>query len=733
MSKLRIFSFSIKLVARITGVVVLALVLGVIVFSTIITRMFTPEQLTAVLASQLQDRFNKPVVVDSARLVVFRGIRVQGLRVIDPKSPGEDMISSGPFTVDYQFWPLLMGRLVLTDLKIESPRIRFTRYEDGRWNIEGFNMKMSKDAMFDLAVDAAEVQNATIEIKDLKLKTRYSLYDVDFRFWRFKTDQEFPFRLAFRSKLKVGNRVLDADVYSEGSANLAGMHMENAKLIGTDIEIDMLRKPLYATVDVESFTAPRLHVSADLPAMEYADLAMFFKDPKGFRTPPVHCDVKAEYRQQGRFDVTSAVADFGGVRLNANGWYDFIASKYHFYAGASPFHLQDLSQWWEGLIPRMPGGTASLRAEFSDAPKGVRMDNLALRLSGARAVAGNFNFSGVDLTAQALNNMTGISGAVTRGTVKIGKDTITKMRGDFSYGGGNLDIPLLRATLNNKPMRARLSVQKISSPFRKINFDIALAELRIPTFFNMVGDISLSFGPHRPDRWKTHTLGWLRNFREKIPSFMPNFSGTIHADKLVTPFVSGSNLNIEYSLTGLLPGMSRLYGKVDAELNNGIFYQLEKMAAQEKALDVAFKPFIAMHKMEKSGAFSVGSVLRDVTFKKMALSFNMSKGASYINNFYISGSSISATLSGVADWYGEGLNLNMDTLFNSVSKYGGLSENLTDASGKPALSFSVKGKMYAPLTEMKVPTGAGKSIDRSIKKGVRTDFKRIQRFLREGN
>ena len=70
--------------------------------------MFTPEQLTAVLASQLQDRFNKPVVVDSARLVVFRGIRVQGLRVIDPKSPGEDMISSGPFTVDYQFWPLLM-------------------------------------------------------------------------------------------------------------------------------------------------------------------------------------------------------------------------------------------------------------------------------------------------------------------------------------------------------------------------------------------------------------------------------------------------------------------------------------------------------------------------------------------------------------------------------------------------------------------------------------------------
>ena len=37
----------------------------------------------------------------------------------------------------------------------------------------------------------------------------------------------------------------------------------------------------------------------------------------------------------------------------------------------------------------------------------------------------------------------------------------------------------------------------------------------------------------------------------------------------------------------------------------------------------------------------------------------MSKGASYINNFYISGSSISATLSGVADWYGEGLNLNM--------------------------------------------------------------------------
>ncbi|MFA5937696.1 MAG: hypothetical protein WC822_07520, partial [Candidatus Paceibacterota bacterium] len=148
----------------------------------------------------------------------------------------------------------------------------------------------------------------------------------------------------------------------------------------------------------------------------------------------------------------------------------------------------------------------------------------------------------------------------------------------------------------------------------------------------------ISYGKkHQEGKIYSGQLAWLQNFRERLPHFMSNFSGSVHAGRVVSPFLSGRNLYGDFRLRGLLPGMKQLEGKMDAVLGPGTIYQLERMAQKEKALDVAFKPFLAMHKMEMSGAFKADAVLRDVNYTAMAGSVDFKNGAMDVRYFFLAG------------------------------------------------------------------------------------------------
>jgi hypothetical protein len=89
-------------------------------------------------------------------------------------------------------------------------------------------------------------------------------------------------------------------------------------------------------------------------------------------------------------------------------------------------------------------------------------------------------------------------------------------------------------------------------------------------------------------------------------------------------------------------------------------------------------------------------------------------------------------MTGRVGWVDETQNLDIQTLFSINSGSSGLSENLTDACGKPALAFHVGGSMLSPKVELGSPKAVSRTIDDAARRGVRSDFKKVKSFAKGG-
>ena len=156
---------------------------------------------------------------------------------------------------------------------------------------------------------------------------------------------------------------------------------------------------------------------------------------------------------------------------------------------------------------------------------------------------------------------------------------------------------------------------------------------------------------------------------------------------------------------------------------------MEKLAAEQEALNVTFQPFIMMHRMERAGSFSVGKVLKDVEVNELGAWVDLKDGDMTVHNAYTVGPTISAAISGTTDWVKELFDLTIYTMFTNTSKSGVLAENLTDESGNPALAFRVSSSMTKPKLEMLRAKKAGKTIKAAQEKGVGTDFSAATTFI----
>ena len=235
-------------------------------------------------------------------------------------------------------------------------------------------------------------------------------------------------------------------------------------------------------------------------------------------------------------------------------------------------------------------------------------------------------------------------------------------------------------------------------------------------------------GPAKPE--VSGELAWLRNFRDRLPNFMPNFAGTLAAEKFSSQVLSGNNFDAEFDFTGLTEGAKELGGTLNARLEGELIHQMEKLAEEQQALNVTFQPFIIMNRMEKAGSFKVGKVLKDVEFSDMAVATEFENGKMNIKNAYTVGPTISATVKGWTDWVNENFDLTIWTMFHNTSRGSALAENLTDESGNPALAFRVSSAMNKPKLEMKSAKKAGNTIREAQEQGLPTDFSTADEFLK---
>ena len=713
-----------------------------------IVKIFNAQQISETLVQRLQQLFDRPVVISSLDLKFLNVVELKGFAVLDNEvQPGTPFVAAESVLISYKMLPLLENKLVIDEIVLKGPRINIVRAENGNFNVppvhRSENTKSYKSQAtgktLDVSIEDWRIEEGVLSYKDLGRGFSHAVYGLNMHFPKLKFNELSRFRLSTIFRSRWGENISDMEIRGFGQINFADFDWSQFALRNFKTQISFFQKPLQLTLDLDNLRTPFFNLSLQAPAFDHQDLSVFYKNAPTFNVPASTLTARGVLTEGYTFlTLNELKSKTDNLNFTLSGSADFAAAPFKADAELKTdwLDLAVLSKRWPALARFGLSGKGSVSASIKREKGQI---SLPLVTIGAQKAKGNFwgflaeNVSG---SFVAKKNFSDLYAETTQGRVQVKDSVFDKLKLNGSYRKGDVYAYISSATLNGVPLKMRLSIDDIKNKNRKIDTSIYLKNFDPMNFIGVVMDfvdiiLDIPKKKNKPAPVQTGQLAWMRNFRDRLPKFMPNFSGTLYADTFSSNVLSGKRFNTEFAFTGLLPGGSELNGTLDVKLEEGIIHQMDKLAAEDQALNITFTPFIMMHRMERSGSFKVGEVLKDVAFTEMAGSVDFKNGTMIINNAFTQGPVISAAVSGWVDWVRETFELVIWTMFTPSSKKGGiLAENLTDESGNPALAFKVSSSMLKPRLEMMRAKKTKTQIDTARRRGLRTEFTKSSDFLK---
>jgi len=713
-----------------------------------IVKLFNAQQISEAITSQVQTVFNRPVQIGSLDLKFFNTVELKGFAVLDTEvQPGLPFISAESVLIRYKLLPLLEHQLIIDEITLNKPRFEVLRSEEGKYNIPTIHMPRNNQTTYvdkktghkwQIHIEDWSIKEGVISVKDIKSGGAHAIYglNVHFNKLNFSDWSSFELETVLRNKWK--GHISDLEIYGQGEINFAQFNWEKFALREFKTQVAIFQKPVKMSIDFQNLLNPAFTVTANTPEFTPENLSVFDENLPPFRVPTSAITLKGHLdKSYTQFLLEEATLKSKEITATASGDMDFSANPFvaNLQLKTGWIDLAKFSTYYPAVKKFKLTGQGMLSAKVSR--KGDK-NNLSVVEINAKKSSGSFwGFEAKDVSGNftAKQNFTDLYAQTTDGTLQVANSIFEKLQLTASYRKGNVYGYIGSALLNEVPLKLRLSINNIKKDSRTIDTSIYLQTFDPMKFIGVVGDFvdvisAISTEPSEPSPVQTGDLAWMRNFRDRLPEFMPNFSGTLYADTFTSNVLSGEQFNAEFDLTGLLPGATQLNGTLDMRLGKGVIHQMEKVAEEQEALNVTFTPFIMLHRMETSGSFKVGEVLKDVAVDEMAASVDFKNGTMIINNAFTQGPVISAAISGWTDWVRETFELVVWTMITPSSRRGILAENLTDENGNPALAFKISSSMLKPKVEMLRAKKTNTQIQDARKRGLRTEFKKSSEFIK---
>ncbi len=719
------------------------ILLGVAVWGWFIYA-FNAQHLSEVITQEVQTRLGRPVMISSLDLAFVNALELKGFTVLDTEGePGRALLSAESVTLKFKLLPLLENQFIIDEVMLNEPRLNVVRDESRNYNIpriaaphkESVYTSRSGES-FTIHVNNWTVKNGVISYKDLKSGDSHALYGVNLHFEQLRLNELSRFTLSMIARNQWKGNISDLEVEGTGHVNFADFDWAKFALRSFRAKAYLFRKPLELTVDLDNLRTPFFNVQVSIPAFDSEDVSLYLDQKTNFAVPASTLSAKGmldkHYQHLTLQQASFTAAD---VKATASGKMAFVPElSADLTATTQSFKWAGKEKYIPFLKPYQLTGQGELSAHILYDKKQFSLPLFTAKTKDVSGQIYTFPVESVTGEFQAKNNFADLYAHLTNGRVKVARSTFDKLDMSASWRKGNLYANIAAADLNEIPFKMNLSVDKLKNKNRKIHTNIYWKHLDPIAFIEMVKDFVTAINPlvaaHASTPEVSGELAWLRNFRDRLPNFMPNLAGTLSAETFSSQVLSGNHFNGEFDLTGLQKGAPQLSGILQVRLQEGVIHQMEKWAEEQQALNVTFQPFIIMNRMERAGSFKVGKVLKDVPFDEMAASVRFENGRMEINNAYTVGPTISAVVSGWTDWVKETFDLTIFTMFTNTSRGSALAENLTDESGNPALGFRAYQSMLKPKVDMLRAKKAGQTIRAAQEKGLETNFHAAQDFLK---
>ena len=708
-------------------------------------RAFNPQHISEVLTEQLQQHLNRPVIISSLSLSFINTIKLEGFSVLDTQGePGSALLSADSVTLKFSLPALLDKQLLIEEVTLNSPRFNIVRLEDNTYNIPQIKTSQKESVytsgsgqQFPVHVNNWALLNGVISYKNLKTQVTHAIYGLNLHFERLRFDELSRFTLDMVARSEWEDKISEIEIEGAGHVDFANFNWEKFALRNFRLQAYLFKNPIQLTLNVDNLRVPHLELEASVPAFSSENLTLFRAGKGSFSLPDLLLSAKADWEgKTQQFSVSQLTMEGADVKITGEGKLDF--SQQQFTAdgnfSTNEFSLDDKANYWPLLSKYKLKGKGTLSAQIAYLDGKFSVPVFGATVNNAQGEVYTFPLKKVTGEAQIKNNWTDWYVRTRTGQVVVNKSVFEQMNTSTTWRNGSLYANIASSTLNGTAFKMNADVPNFKSKNRRIRANLHWAHLDPMAFIGTIQDfvkvISPLVGAGHAEPEVTGDLAWLRNFRDRLPNFMPNFAGTLSADEFSSQVLSGKDFDAEFDFTGLKAGAKELNGTLEARLKGGVIHQMEKLADEQAALNVTFQPFIIMNRMEKAGSFKVGKVLKDVEFSEMAVSTAFENGKMDISNAYTVGPTISASVSGWTDWVNETFDLTIGTMFHNTSRGSALAENLTDESGDPALSFRVSAAMNKPKLEMKSAKKTGKTIRSAQERGLTTDFHKADEFIK---
>lgn len=697
-------------------------VLLVISLYFLLQRMFPPEKLSPIVASELQRVLHRGVTVDSVRWVNLQGLLVSDLKVWDREGFGEEAFVTCRRVVAKPRWrSLLRGHLELKELQFWSPAIRIVRSKEGVWNVADLGQGRRRAVPL---IRHVEIQDGELLILDKGRGSLRKVSNLDFRLWIPGGRQRIPFRLAFQFRHDRGGKSLSGEVEARGRIEAGAGDWASANTVLERVRVQLPGLQLETSGTVSRPTAPILNLEWKTGSFEPNALASSFPSLAPLNLPPSAGKLHLALEADRRLDFRHFEANVGGLSLYAKGRLDLFTSTptLRLRLSTNRFPIHEAARVWSPLLPYDWKGEAKLTGTLDGPVRGMGLEEILVSLHQTGFRHGSLEVAGLDLNLHLFSNLEKAALRIGGGHLVHHGQHLENLKTTAKLANDVLDIEGFTTSWNGFPMKLRA---EISPPFapKKILIDGDLDRFQLEELIRWIRAVieARSKEPPRPGRLAK--LGWLRIFKRALPKEFPALQGDIRAIELAHPNWTGVDLRVVWNLDGLTRGLKELTGNVVIDVKNGRVHDLPALM-KHKFLYFVFLPFHTVDELNKK-AFFRPATPGDLAYQRIHANYRFHNGSMLIHHFFVHGNEITATAQGEVDWTQERLLLHVITRSN---QQGNCPEHLSDEKGRCTLPFFIEGPMLHPTIRLDLEKVKAGEIERFMESGLAESGRWIERL-----
>lgn len=684
--------------------------------------------LRSIVAYTLSETLQGQAELTWARLSPSGEILIRGLRLRNPDNLEENLLSAENVILRFSPISLLYGKPKISELTLIAPRLELVKDKDGEWNLHRYiagRKGGNEIRRYDVMVHETYIRDAEIRITDKKENTVDIFQNLNASLRDFTPDNDTPFDISSSFDTQGLRKPAEGRIFARGRINFESFDFSKTSIRNLSGKFVINGYELPFSGNVYSFTQPIIRMSVSTPEFSHKSLDFLCESPLEFTAPAQDWNISLSLKDR-RIEL-QAETDPLDINVLGHIYLSTSPASYDFRISAPPLALEDIKKHLDVIVQNPRGKVKPMITVESDKDGSPKITELTGDFTNSNFKYRNFTAMGLDMLVKLPENLENSNITVYDGRLQLKnqrlntlvlKGSISKKEMDMSFSG----------RLNSDPTRGKFSIMNPFSKVKSVFYTGYSEDLYYQTAKSLVFDLVDFFAEDTKKRTRKFSqLDWVNQLRNSIPSGYSLFTIAYKAGMFRHEYIQAKDFYVTLTMNSLSGRIENFKGSLSVKTGAGILFNVEENSKKDHIHYLASMPLRFIDELNKKKAFKFNK-LQNVSFKSMGGDIKASKGIATIENFYMEGDEFSACLTGQVDFINETVDLKIYTIMDKYSR-GVLPAGLTDASGKSAMAFSLKGKMDSPTLNMLSPKDSSKRIAEAALREPAINFGKIRRLL----